>query len=198
MNLRDLWSSLLRRWYVLLPAILFSCALGVLALGAVPPRYEASADVVLIPPTDSGDNPFLYLGGLDQAVMVVVRAVGSEDVRNAVAEKFPTADYSVVRDPASSGPILLIDVSDVSPSGTLDVLDLVLAEVSSSLVGLQEVVDVPAGSRISTMTIARDDETTSSQRARYEAAVLVVGGGIVLSVLATALIDRILSRRRAS
>ena len=96
-EMRVVWRSLRRRWYLVL-------ALAVLTLGAtflvaqrVGETYEATGTVLVFPPSQAEDptgamtqeNPYLSLGGVDQARDVVVRALTSKKIADEFGETYP-------------------------------------------------------------------------------------------------------------
>ena len=80
MVLSDMLRSLLRRWYIVVLGVILTVAGVYGAYTVTPVTYSATSTVVLLPPEKSvkdGDNPYLYLGGLGQALNVLVITMNS-------------------------------------------------------------------------------------------------------------------------
>src|SRR5690554_385163 len=111
MYFSDVMRRLLRRWYVLLIGFVLT---GIGAYGVfetVPVRYEAHASMLMLPPDESvelqeGSNPYLLLGGLEQALAVLTTRLDSQAVREELTSS--AGDYAVAGDTTSGAAFLLI------------------------------------------------------------------------------------------
>ena len=147
MFLRDLLFSCLRRWYFLLLGLLLTGAGTYYVYLSIEPTYEANASVVLIPPkvaVMTGDNPYLYLGGLDQALGVLQVKVASPEVLDKLTGGREDAEVSIGKDATTSGPIAAIKVSAKDAAGTMQLLDAALKQVPQTLDELQTPPGSPA------------------------------------------------------
>lgn len=200
MNVAEILRSLRRRWYIVVPGILAAIALAVGAWTVVQPSYERSASQMLLPGTDSvpeGGNPYIYIGGLTQAADVVVRALGSNNVMESIAEEYPGAQVQVSRDPSSSGPMILITVTAPTDEGASAVLDALVAQTAVVMEELQDLEEIPQNNRISVIPVTVDEQSVPQQRNRVTAAAAAGMGGVVLVLLLTVLVDGlIISRAR--
>ena len=108
----------LRRWPLVVLALLMTGS-GLFAVSTmVQPEYKSSASVVLIPPKsleEPDSNRYLSLGSLDQAVGVLVRSLVSDEVRSQVAAETTVGDYDVVADWTTSAPILVVTATAPTP-----------------------------------------------------------------------------------
>ncbi|WP_028471909.1 hypothetical protein [Nocardioides alkalitolerans] len=199
MDLKDLARSALRRWYVLLVCLLLTAA-GALGIArSMPASYDVSSSILLLPPASSvGDegNPYLYLSGLGQAVDVLVTRLTSDAVAQPVLERHPGVTLTVERDVSTTGPIILVSASGPDAADGESTVAEVVAALPGQLADLQSALDVPDGSVITSTVLTAPEDAAPNTKARTRAATAVVGAGLVLSVLVTALADRVLLDRR--
>ncbi|WP_113717144.1 hypothetical protein [Arthrobacter dokdonensis] len=199
MFLHDLFEGMLRRWYIVLVGIALTLCGGFLLYRNVPLTYQATASIVLVPPATAvvdGENPYLYMGGLDQALSVLTVKLNSNAVSDGVVGKYTGAKYYVQKDPLAAGPILLVTVTAASNNDALEILKDVQVVVPQNLASLQDQLKVPKSSRISTMDIVSDSKSDPQTKNRIRLVIAAVGAGGAVTVLATAIIDSKLSRRR--
>lgn len=199
MLLRDLAASSLRRWYLLLAGLILTVAGGYLVLGAVTPTYTATASMVLIPPRDvvvTGHNPYLYLGGLDQAVGVLQVKLNSPEVAKPLESRYRDSQLEVAKDNTAAGPIIEISSTAGSPPDALGLLNDVMDAVPGDLTALQQKLSVPPSSRISVMVLSSDHKATPSHKRQIRFLVVIGAGGIGATVLAAGALDRLLVTRR--
>lgn len=198
MLLRDLGNGLLRRWYFVVIGLLLTAGAALLLSSVVPPVYKGTARVVLIPPESlvtPGGNPYLFLGGLDQALSVLNVRLGSGSVQEKILKGHAGTGYVAEKDIASSGPIILITSEGESPASSLQVLDDVLKVVPQNLEIMQDQLNVPSSSRITAMTIVRESEPQIDGKAQLRAVLAALALGVCVTVLATGLLDRLISSR---
>lgn len=199
MYVRDLAQSLLRRWYLVVVGLLLTTGLGVLVFRAVPPSYSADASVVLLPPANTvGEegNPFLYLGGLTQALDVLTRALGSDGIRGPIEDAHPGVEFDAQPDRTTSGPMLLVTAQGPDPGHALAALAELTDAVPGVLRRTQAELEIPEPWQITSLVVTSDDEATSDQKARLRATAAAAIGGAALTVLVAGLLDGLLSRRR--
>jgi len=200
MYLRDMLATLGRRWYVLVVGVLGTVAMCAWVVQQVPPNQVSTASVLLLPPTsavDTGGNPFLALTGLEQPGDILTKYLSSDDARQQLLEgASPSADYTIGLDPSTSGPILLVTADDSTASGSVALLDKVVAAVPASLTLLQTQVSVPVPAQVRSMVIAQDSVPTPKRTPTVRALVAAVGAGGVVTVFACALLDVAVRRSR--
>jgi hypothetical protein len=199
MYVRDLFASLLRRWYFVLVGLLITSLVCALAYRAVAPRYEARASVVLVPPNSiapTAANPLLYLGSLTQALQVLVRSVDSDETATAIAARHPGASFSAAQDETTSGPILLVVAQAGDAPDALSEMKTVLAAVGTQLRGLQHDLAVTSGNRIGRLDLSVDSVATPLTKARTRAVIAVGALGALLTLLLTGVADSLIFRFR--
>lgn len=199
MFVRDLILSSLRRWYFLLAGLILTGVATYLVFGMVSPTFEAKASMVLIPPKVAvtvGDNPYLYLGGLDQALGVLQVKVASPSESAALIDRYPGAEVSIGKDATTSGPIISIQVSANDANDTMELLKGAVSLVPKTLSAMQTELKVPDKSMISVLELASDNEPTKVTKKQLQMTMLVAAGGASASLLGTGLLDRLINRRK--
>lgn len=206
MYVRDLAASMLRRWYFLVVAIAMTAGVAYVASTSIPPTYRTEASVVLIPPKSAEDptaNRFLALSGLSQAVDVLSRALNSDETHELVGRQAPAGTFEVVKDGATSAPVLVISVEAASAVEADALVSTVLSQVPVSLAELQAALSIPQGAEITSIQIDRDDKPVLSQKSRLRAiaalTILCLGGSILLiGALDGLLLARSAKKQRSS
>lgn len=199
MFVRDLLFSCLRRWYFVVVGLIVTGFATYMAFGMVSPTYGAKASVVLIPPTVAvtvGDNPYLYLGGLDQALGVLQVKVTSPEVAEPLLEKYPGATISISKDATTSGPIMAVAVTADSPADTMALLASTMELIPKTLLELQAELKVPALSVIASMPLSLDLKPTKDSKKQIQMTAIAAVGGLAATLLLTGFIDRLMSRKK--
>ncbi|TDC53136.1 hypothetical protein E1212_06880 [Jiangella ureilytica] len=199
MILSDLLNALLRRWYVVLVGLVGTGVLCFLVAARVAPTYESTATATLVPGESTiaeRGNPLMYLDGLILARDVLVRSLSSDDVREPVLEAFPGADFAVDGDPATSGPMIVIESTADTPDAASGIVQRVLDELPARLEALQDEVESPAADRISVLPLAEPAAPETVNTAVIRALGGVAGAGIVVTLIITGLVDGLIGGRR--
>ncbi|MEO8219695.1 MAG: hypothetical protein ABI563_02770 [Specibacter sp.] len=197
MFVRDMLVSCLRRWYFVVLGLIITGVATYFAFNMVLPTYEAKASIVLIPPAVAvtvGDNPYLYLGGLEQALGVLQVKASSPEVAAPLLDKFPGSSMAISKDPTTSGPIMAITVAADTPEQTMALLKGTLELVPSTLTSLQTELKVPAASVITSMPLSLDVEPTKIAKKQIQMTAMAGVGGLAATLLITGFIDRLMSR----
>ncbi|WP_449386432.1 hypothetical protein [Cellulomonas soli] len=198
MYLSEILAGLRRRWWIVLVGVLVTAAGATYVVSLVPAEQVARASVLLVPPEvvvgDTG-NPYLGLNGLQPAADVLARALNDGQAHAELAPPGGTGDFVVSRDTSSSGPVLVVEVTDTDPTSAVAMLDDVLAAMPPMLEQLQADVDAPADSYIRMTVVTRDDLPESSSKSQIRALLVAVAGGLALTVFLTYAIDGLLVRR---
>ncbi len=185
----------------MLAGLLLAAVGTYLTYTSVHPSYESRASIVLIPPKVAvtvGDNPYLYLGGLDQALGVLQVKVSSPEISGELVKRYHGGLLTVARDATTTGPILSITATADDPASSLKLLQGAEDLVPSTLATLQAQLKVPADSVITSMQLSADDSPSKVSKKQVQATATVgVGGGAATLVL-VGLIDRLLARRSES
>ena len=198
------WKSAIRaRSAVLAGGFLVTVVMCAVATQLVPPRYELTASVLLLPTTQAAgvtSNPYLSLGGLQATADVVARTLTDQDTVRAVERQVGTDTYTVARDVTTAGPVLLITSDGASPQAAARLLNAVLEVVPRNVTTLQEAAGVPAAARFRASVISRDNQPKRLVKAVVRAVLVTAAAGLVLtSLLAAALEGLVLpSRTRSS
>ena len=195
---RDLRAGLRRRWYLVIVGVLVTLTAGAAVFRVVPPTYEASASVILVPPDGSiptGANPYLYMGGLTTTVDVLSRSLSDEQTRRAILGGGKSLDYSATPDPTSAGPILLVKASGPTPQAAMATLKTVVAKVPSTLSHIQSSLGIAYHAAITSMTLTQDDKAKPVQKTRIRATLAATAASAAVVLLLIGLIDGLLLRR---
>jgi hypothetical protein len=171
----------------------------------VPVKYEATADVLLLPPkvnstgkgATQGDNPFLALGGLDTVSAVLAKTLSDRATQLAVQQAGGTGTFTVVQDLTAGGPVLLVTVTGSTPVATLHTLTAVTGVVPGALAHLQTTSGVPANALIRSKVITWDTVAQPVRKSQLRAMLAAAAAGLGGTVLLTALFDGYLARRKA-
>lgn len=197
--IRGVLGCLWRRWYIAFPGLIVAGLLAANAWFSVPPSYERSGSLFLMPGASSvpeNANPFLYLNGLTLAADVIVRAVGAENVAREIEQSYGGVDIGVLRDPSTAGPVILITVNARTDADAAEVLDILLRQTQAELEDVQAAANVAPADQITVQPITIDQNGTVRQRTRL---VLTTGVGAVVAILAillSALVDGLARRRK--
>ncbi|TDC53141.1 hypothetical protein E1212_06905 [Jiangella ureilytica] len=189
-----------RRWYVLVLGVLITLGLAVGATVMSSPTYSARGLVLLLPPEDAvgdGGNPFLALGALDMPARIIVSYLDSPSARADVETVMPTASYEVAMEEATRGPVIAIEVTDTTPEGALATLQDIADAVPSTLARLQQELEVPAESTVTSMPLTMSTEAEELSGNGTLIAIVAAGAGLAATAAATVLIDRMVLRRSA-
>lgn len=199
MFLHDLGIGLLRRWYLVLFGLLVTGFGAYSLLQIVPVTYEATSSVVLVPPATAvieGENPYLYMGGLDQALSVLTVRMSSPTVADPILKKRPGLNYSVGKDISTAGPIMLVGAEGETEAETLKLLGQVTKVIPENLQLLQDQLNIPKNARITAMNIVTDTSAKEVNKKQMRAVLAAIAGGTAVTVLGTGLIDRMVMRRK--
>jgi hypothetical protein len=195
----DVIRALGRRWYVTLVGLLVTAALAWTVTDVAPPVYTARALVLLVPSEQAvgpGGNPFLALGGLDLPARVVVAYYESDVARARFASRSSDGEYVVAIEESTRGPVIAVDVTDATPQQTLATLDRITASIPVELRRLQEEVDAPPKSVVSTLLLAKDERAATDAGGTVRLLIAAVGVGLVGTGIVAVSLDGMLRSRR--
>lgn len=200
MSFLDVIRALGRRWYMTLAGLLVTATLAWTVTDVAPPVYTARALVVLVPSEQAvgkGGNPFLALGGLDLPARVVVAYYESDVARARFASKSSDGEFVVAIEESTRGPVIAVDVTDSTPQHTLATLDRITESIPVELQRLQEEVDAPPKSVVSTLLLAKDERARTDAGGTVRLLIAAVAVGLVGTCIMAVSLDGILRRRRA-
>ena len=190
---------LVRRWYLVLSGILFTAVLCWGAVQVVPPSYDAQGSMVLMPPPAAvGDegNPYLQLGGMSEALDVLVRQASAPAVRDRVLEDYPSATYTIEPDRSTSGSIVVVQATAETEAESLTVLDRALETLPAVLTRMQDELAVIPVQRIDIMPVVVDDEAALNSKQTLQVLAVAAVAGLAGTFLLTGLADGLLLSRR--
>ncbi|GGE91732.1 hypothetical protein [Mycetocola zhadangensis] len=199
MRLAETFSVLKRRWYLVVAGLLLTATGCYYIYAQVPATYEAKGSVVLMPPSATvGDegNPYLFLGGMGQALDVLTRHVNAAEIVDPVLDAHPGTSYTIEPDRDTSGSIIQVVATGPAADETMDVLAAALDTIPISLDAMQDELSIEDYLRIGLMTVVVDTEPTIEQKQRVQLLIFVAAGGIVGTLLLAGLIDGILLSKR--
>ncbi|AXJ09296.1 hypothetical protein [Arthrobacter sp. PM3] len=199
MFLHNLGWGLLRRWYFALAGILITAAGALFVWTAVPPSYQATSTAVLLPPSSlvgEKGNPYLYMGGLEQALTVLTVRLRSAEVEEPLIQGRGDLSYLVEKDPASPGPVMLITATAGSQASAMELLEEVVKVIPANLAVMQDQLRIPTFNRVEVMTVVQDHTAVLLIKDQLRVLLAAVAGGLAVTVLVTALLDRVLTSRR--
>jgi hypothetical protein len=154
----------------------------------------------LLPPDSTGprtpSNPYINLvPGLTTTAALLATEANTKDVAAQLAEDGFTSEYSVALVP-STGPLLTISTTDTDAATAVAMRDRVMTWLRNRLEQRQEAASVPPEQTIYTedTNVGKGAEPLPGSKIRAVGA--VVGAGMLLTLLAAFVVDRLLSRRR--
>jgi hypothetical protein len=192
-----------RRWLILLiGAVLMAAAAGV-AISAVPTRYQAQGQLLLLlPPKASGatspTNPYLNLSpGLNVTASLIASAATTPEAVRRMAHAGFEAEYAVALAPGV-GPLLSISTEDSDPRMALSTRDEVIRRLNADLLRIQLEEKAPPSQLIHTRAngVNRAADPLSGSKIRALAAIGGLGAGLTLVCAFT--VDRHKRRRHSS
>lgn len=195
----DVVRALGRRWLVVIVGLIMTGALSYGAFLSSPPTYHARGLVLLLPSETAvgkGGNPFLQLSGLEQPAAILVATFSSASSREDVERRSPSADFSVVIDESTRGPVIAIDVTTSNKQQTMDTLNYLVSLVPKELARLQQEVDAPRGTDIGSMPLVIDSKAETIRAATIRVVIAALLVGVVATGAAAYAIDAMLQRRR--
>lgn len=194
---------LLRRWPLLVVAVILALLAGGGTAVAVPPTQRSVASVLFLPsltqPGVAGQtNPLLELDSSVSIVAAVVQIGVSDDQTMAkLADAGLTAKYTVEQDArANSGPVLLVTTESVSAKISTETRDILLSEISNRLQKIQDDRVVPANLRVNDFVLSESQKPTLVHKAQIQKAVIAAGGAFVVMIVLILLLERRADRRR--
>ncbi|MBB2890153.1 hypothetical protein [Flexivirga oryzae] len=170
------------------------------ALRASGVTYEAKAMLLLLPPgatVPKAGNPYLNLGSMQPVVGVLSDSMLSQQTALTVKDVSPTATYTVAPDPATSGAVLVVDVTDSTSAGASKVLKTLTTLAPQRLDQLQVAANTPASGRITTDLVAEDTKPIVSHKSQQRAGLLALALGLAATVLGASFVDGLVARRRS-
>jgi hypothetical protein len=193
------WRVLKRRWYVVCVGLVITLALGWAVSLAVPAKYEATANVLMLPPrTADGTvkNPYLDLGGMEGIADVLVKSMSDLSTGIAIQQAGAQGTFSMLRDTASAAPVLLVTVDGPSSDETVAVEKTILDLIPKKLESIQKASGAEPKTFVTSTVITQDTAPTKITKSQLRAVLIVLAIGLAGSYIAAALLDGLLLSRR--
>lgn len=200
MNLRDLTAIVLRRWLFVLSGLLLTAGLCIGLVFAVPVSYTALSTLVLLPPTTvvgAGGNPYLYLGGLEQALDVLTRKLNANEFSKPLEKAHPEAEFLAYADTSTSGPILVLEASGPEKASLVSLMTTAVSQVPDELRTLQTSLSVPTRSRITVAPVAVGEKPLVDFKDRIQIVAAAAAAGLMATLLLAGYRDGRVRARRA-
>lgn len=199
MDLFGIFRIALRRWYVLVAALLVTGALGFVAAGQVAPSYSISGVLVVNIPYAQDEAATARLAGnpyydTRTAASVMGSIADSPDVRDVVGRGGGSADYVINVD--SGRPLLLIAITAKSPQATLSTYSLLWKELERRMQALQDVKQIPAQFRVTVDDALQPKEAAVSTGSRSKVLIAALAIGVVLALGMSVYVDYLIRRRQ--
>lgn len=198
MQLTDTLSTLLRRWYLVIAGLVLTAALGWTAYQTVPERYEARGSILLMPAESvvgTDGNPYLFLSGMNDALDVLVRRTNSTEMGEQILADSDGATYSADRDATTQSPIIVFSIEADTNAEALRLLGASMTAAEWNLDTMQEELSISEERRITARDLVIDEEATKDTKTPLQMSVVVVGAGLVGTLMMTGMIDGYLVRR---
>jgi capsular polysaccharide biosynthesis protein len=187
MPIGDFFGVLRRRWLLLLIGFLMTVGLSGAAYELFKPTYEITGTVLLLPPPPSSAsesaNPYLRLGGLQQAVDLVGVALSDQATQLELKAISKDVEFTVQADVRTSSPLLVIDVKDSSPETALRIRDILVARVPVRLGEMQAAIAVNSEDRVTATVVTLDAQAVEVGKNRLRAAVVAACVGLGLTLV---------------
>ena len=199
MRLTETLASLGRRWYVVVVGLAVTMGMGFLVDVKVPSTFQAEGSILLMPPDSTvgaAGNPYLYLGGLNQALDVLVRRVSAVEVADPILANYPDSTYTVDPDRTTSSPIVIVTAEAPSNETAIKLMDDVLKSVLVTLNTMQDEANVKQILRIHGKDLVLDKEATTKTKTKLQLLIVVVAGGTIGTFLLAGLLDGWMIERR--
>lgn len=199
MRLMETLKSLGRRWYVVVAGLLLTLGIGYTINTEIPTTFEVSGSIILMPPEETvgvAGNPYLFLGGLNQAQDVLVRRASAAAVVGPVLEKHPGTSYVILPDRTTSTPIVVVTAEAGSSDAALRVRDDAMKAVIATLKVMQDEADVKENLRVHGQNLVVDAGATAKTKTKVQMLLVATGGGAIGTLLLAGLLDGWLIERK--
>lgn len=191
---------LIRRWYLVLAGLVLTGLLCWAGSQLVPPSYDARGSMVLMPPSANvgeDGNPYLQLGGMSEALDVLVRQSNAPAIRDRVLEEYSSASYTIEPDRSTSGSIVVVQATAETETESLALLERSMETLPATLTRMQDELAVTPHQRIDIMPVVVDAEAALNSKQTLQALAVAVVAGLSGTFLLTGLADGLLLSRRA-
>jgi capsular polysaccharide biosynthesis protein len=200
MYFSEVLAVVVRRWYIVVVATVLMAAAAIAVISVVPTEYQASGQVLLLPPSEpqregSRINPYLSLpNGVTFTATLIANGATQPSVARDLARAGFDSPYSVSVVP-NTGPLIIISVKDSDPSAALLQRDELIQRIEGELDRIQEQDDVSDNQRIAARRFNTSDVAEVLAGAKLRALGALGALGIVLTAIAVFGVERWSTRR---
>lgn len=135
---------------------------------------------------------------MDPAVSVLVTSLTSKEVSDQILKDTPDGDYEVYQDPLSQAPIIVVAATAATSDQAELIRDRVTDLLPTTLNSLQSEAGVRPKARITATDLVIDPRATEVWRQLIRLLILIIGGGLVGTLLFLGVVDAIARSRRES
>lgn len=206
MDLAEVVRVIRKRWYVMVPLLLLTIALTVGVDRAIPTKYQATSELSLLASQSATagtekvpgtGNAFLnFDSSLNETADFLARRLGSSDAANDLAKLGVTETYSVALAAAAQGPFLTLTVTGPKPEHVLTSMNTLTNYTVQQLAAVQEQAAVKPVDMIRSMVIVPPGPPAAQNKTKTQDVLGVAIGGLVISFLATFVVENVLASRR--
>jgi hypothetical protein len=190
MDLAEIFRVMRRRWYVLLPGLLLTAALGAAVLLLVPVKYQSQSTVVLLnsqKATAAYDgNPFLStqtsLTGMADSL---ARNLNSDASIKDLKARGLTGTYEAKLADNAQGPLMWLTVTGTDKAAVRKSDRILTAYAATRLKQFQTQQSVSPRAMIRMMTIVPPQNAVAQTKTRLEYLIMACLLGFALSMVAT-------------
>ncbi|GAA3554024.1 hypothetical protein GCM10022222_42110 [Amycolatopsis ultiminotia] len=198
MDLFGIFRIALRRWYVLVAALVVTGLLGFVAASQVAPSYSVDGVLVVNIPYAQDETAAARLAGnpyydTRTAASVMGSIADSPDLRDFVAGGGGSPDYVINVD--SGRPLLLITITAQSQQATLSTYTLLWKELERRMQALQDVKQIPGQFRVTVDDALQPKEAAESTGSRAKVLLAALAIGVVLALGLSVYVDYLMRRR---
>lgn len=204
-RLKEFWSTVVRRWYLVLVAILLSVGATAVVVDRVGPTFQVDGAALIFPPTAKVErgaqaatvgNPYLALDGVTLARDIVIRSLMSKSVADQIDEQIPGATFEATPDVMTNAPIINVTVEAPSSEDAAKTLSAVLERIPGILTELQAGLGLDQGDLITSQPLIANPEPDVVRKGQIRAGVVSIAAALGLSLLMIGLLDGLLLSRK--
>jgi capsular polysaccharide biosynthesis protein len=202
----EFWTSvkvIMRRWYVVVPCLIATVAIGLYLVHQAKPSYKASGSVLLstngqaarpatTPSTVAGVNPYANMDQSQLAFLVSQTAGGSAFADEMVASG-ASSTYSVVA--IEGEPAMTVSATAATPAQATSSYHKLVSLLDSELQRRQLAVGAPANALVGVRDWTTPNKALPQNAAKVKALIMVVTVGLLLTLALTFLVDALLTNR---
>jgi capsular polysaccharide biosynthesis protein len=195
----EFWASvnvLRRRWYVLIPCLIFFGALGGLVLSSVKPTYQVTGKVLFVQPPQPKNtqeqNPLA--GSSAEFATLVAPTLSNNAFKDSVLKAGGSADYNIAV-PFASNPYIVVTVNGPTPEAATKSYNTFFRLMRETTDDFQSQNHVDTVTAFTPRNLGPPDGPTKIIGAKVKALIIVAGVGLIVSLGLTFLVDSMASAR---